>query len=242
MYKGKTVTCIVPARMSSSRFPGKPLVKIHGRELVLRVADIAKEAKHVDRVIVATEDQVIKDLVDSQGYEGWITGSHYTCTHRVAEVSSHLECDYIFNLQGDEPLVIPSMIDDIIEWGINHDSDMVQPYRKTTKSEYDDPDSVNMIINNGRFVHLQREPDTITDNLVSQIGMYFYKRSVIADFPNLDMTWVEHWKGLDTIGFVGAYHIDAMYIPYHGHLQGVDRPQHVEIVEQIYNTPTKFYA
>jgi len=67
MYKGKTVTCVVPARMSSSRFPGKPLVKIHGRELVLRVADIAKEAKHVDRVIVATEDQVIKDLVDSQG-------------------------------------------------------------------------------------------------------------------------------------------------------------------------------
>ena len=62
MYKKKTVTCVIPARMSSGRFPGKPLAKIHGRELVLRVADIARKSKHVDGVIVATEDQVIKDL------------------------------------------------------------------------------------------------------------------------------------------------------------------------------------
>ena len=186
MYNNKTITCVIPARMSSSRFPGKPLVKIHGKEMILRVAEIAKQCELVDRVIVATEDQVIKDLVDSHGYEGWITGSHYTCTHRVAEVSSHLECDYIFNLQGDEPLINPSMVDEIIKWGIDHDSDMVQPFRKTTESEYDDPDSVNMIINNGRFIHLQREPDTITDNLVTQIGLYFSERvpGIFISFSN----------------------------------------------------------
>ena len=100
MYKDKTITCVIPSRMSSSRFPNKPLAKILGRELVLRVADCAKKCKYFDRIIVATEDQVIKELVESEGYEAWITGKHYTCNHRVSEVASDLECDYVFNLQG----------------------------------------------------------------------------------------------------------------------------------------------
>ena len=107
MYKSKSIACIIPARMSSSRFPGKPLAKINGRELILRVADIANESKFVDRIIIATEDLVIKSRVESEGYEAMITGKHYTCTHRVAEVASHLTEDYIFNLQGDEPLTNP---------------------------------------------------------------------------------------------------------------------------------------
>ena len=81
MYRDKTVTCVIPARMSSSRFPGKPLAKINGRELVLRVADIAKKAKYFDRIIVATEDDQIRNLAIFYGYESWITKSHYTCTH-----------------------------------------------------------------------------------------------------------------------------------------------------------------
>ena len=74
MYKDKKIACVIPARMSSSRFPGKPLAKIHGRELVLRVADIARKSKHVDVVIIATEDQVIKDLANKNDYLSVITG------------------------------------------------------------------------------------------------------------------------------------------------------------------------
>ena len=230
MYKNKTITCVIPARMSSSRFPCKPLAKIHGRELILRVADKAKECEYFDRIIVATEDQVIKDLVDSEGYEGWITSEHYTCTHRVAEVASHLREDYIFNLQGDEPLTEPKELVDVLKFGIDNDCDMVQPYRKTTKEEIDDPDCVQMIVNNGKVLHLQREPDTITDNIITQIGMYFYRREVIADFPNLDMTWVKYWKGLDTIGFCGAY--DVIPFELYSRTQAIDRPHHIQIVEQ----------
>ncbi len=232
MYKNKKIACVIPSRMSSSRFPNKPLAKICGRELILRVADAAKKCKHFDRIIIATEDLVIKSRVESEGYEAWMTGSHYTCNHRVSEVASSLDCDYIFNLQGDEPLAVPEHIDLIVEYGVNNNSDMVQPYRETIEGDTEDPDVVQMIVNNGRVLYLMRTPEIVTNNVVPQLGYYFYKREVIEDFKNLDMTFVKYWKGLDTIGFCGKYNVDALLVANCGKQQGIDRPEHIEIVEQ----------
>ena len=231
MYKGKTVTCVVPARMSSSRFPGKPLVKIHDRELVLRVADIAKESKYVDSVIVATEDQVIKDLANDNGYLSIVTSSHYTCTHRVAEVAGSLVADHVFNLQGDEPLTNPKWIDDMIVYAIDNNIDVLQSSRKLEPDEIDDEDVVKMILNNGVVTHMQRKCDVICDNIVTQLGLYMYKKDVIVDFPNLDMTFVKYWRGLDTIGFCGKYKV----IPFDlkcGKVRAVDRPHHIQEIEE----------
>lgn len=230
MYRGKSIVCVIPARMSSGRFPGKPLAKINGRELVLRVADIARKAKYFDRIIIATEDEEIRDLAIYHHYESWITKSHYTCTHRVAEVASQLSCDYVFNLQGDEPMTNPDDLDKVVEFGVNNNADMVQPYRALTDQDLEDEDCVQMIVNNDRVMHMERVPPTVTNNLVTQIGMYFYKRQVIQDFPNLDMTWVKHWKGLDTIGFCGRYEVVPFELD--ERTQAIDRPEHIQIVEQ----------
>ena len=236
MYKNKSVACVIPSRMSSGRFPGKPLEKINGRELVLRVGDVPRQCKYFDRIIIATEDEVIKNRVEAEGFEAMMTGSHYTCNHRVAEVAYKLKgIDYVFNLQGDEPLANPSDLDYIVEYGIDNECDMVQPYRNAVEGDNEDPDVVQMVINNGRVLYLMRTPEIATDNVVPQLGMYFYKRSVIADFPNLDMTFVKHWKGLDTIGFCGKYHGDALLLPDSGRSQGVDRPHHIKIVEDALN-------
>jgi len=230
MYRGKSIVCVIPARMSSGRFPGKPLAKINGRELVLRVADIARKAKYFDRIIIATEDEEIRDLAIYHHYESWITKSHYTCTHRVAEVASQLSCDYVFNLQGDEPMTNPDDLDKVVEFGVNNNADMVQPYRALTDQDLEDEDCVQMIVNNDRVMHMERVPPTVTNNLVTQIGMYFYKRQVIQDFPNLDMTWVKHWKGLDTIGFCGRYEVVPFELD--ERTQAIDRPEHIQIVEE----------
>ena len=230
MYRGTSIVCVIPARGSSSRFPGKPLAKINGRELVLRVADIARKAKYFDRIIIATEDEEIRDLAIYHHYESWITKSHYTCTHRVAEVASQLSCDYVFNLQGDEPMTNPDDLDKVVEFGVNNNADMVQPYRALTDQDLEDEDCVQMIVNNDRVMHMERVPPTVTNNLVTQIGMYFYKRQVIQDFPNLDMTWVKHWKGLDTIGFCGRYEVVPFELD--ERTQAIDRPEHIQIVEQ----------
>ena len=232
MYKNKTITCVIPSRMSSSRFPNKPLVKILGRELVLRVADCAKKSKYFDRIIVATEDQVIKDLVESEGYESLITGKHYTCNHRVSEVASDLDCDYVFNLQGDEPLADPYHLDYIIEYGIDNDYDMVQPIRETLEGDTEDPDVVQVIVNNGKVLYLMRTPEVVTSNVYPQLGYYFYKREVIDDYKNLDMSFVKYWKGLDTIAFCGKYDVVPLLLPNCGRQQGVDRPEHIKIIEK----------
>ena len=232
MYKDKTITCVIPSRMSSSRFPNKPLAKILGRELVLRVADCAKKCKYFDRIIVATEDQVIKELVESEGYEAWITGKHYTCNHRVSEVASDLECDYVFNLQGDEPLSDPNHLDYIIEYGIDNELDMVQPIRKNLEGDNENPDVVQVIVNNGKVLYLMRIPEVITENVYPQLGYYFYKREVIDDYKNLDMSFVTYWKGLDTIAFCGKYDVVPLLLPNCGRQQGVDRPEHIKIIEK----------
>ena len=231
MYKNKTTVCVIPARLGSSRFPNKPLAKISGREMVLRVADIAKQSKYLDDIIIATEDKIIQDLAIDNDYHSVITRSHYTCTHRVAEVADTIIADYIFNLQGDEPLTDPKWIDDMIVYAIENDIDVLQSSRELDPEEIDDEDVVKMILNNGVVTHMQRKCDVICDNIITQLGLYMYKKNVIVDFPNCDMTFVQYWHGLDTIGFCGKYNV----IPFDlkcGKIRAVDRPHHIKEVEQ----------
>ena len=216
--------------MSSGRFPGKPLARISGREMVLRVADIARKSKYLDHIIVATEDEVIKGTCEVNGYESRITGRHYTCTHRVAEVSETLESDYIINLQGDEPLADPQWLDDMIEYGVTHDCDMVQAARQLEPDEIDDEDVVKMVVNNGTVTHMMRTPDIITANMITQMGIYMYRRNVICDYPNLDMTFVKYWGGLDTIAFCGKYQVSPFDLKC-GKIRAVDRSWHIQEIE-----------
>ena len=231
-FNSKRITAVIPARMSSGRFPGKPLALINGREMILRVADIAKESKFIDEVIVATEDEVIADLVEKNNFTAVITGEHYTCTHRVAEVAQNLHSDYVFNIQGDEPLTKSVWLDEMIEYGVTNECDVLQSSRKLEEGELDDEDVVKMIINNNRVTHMQRRCDVVCDNIVTQLGLYLYKIDVIRKFPDLDMTFVKYWKGLDTIGFCGKYDV----VPFDlqcGKIRAVDRTWHIQEVEWL---------
>lgn len=231
-FNNKRITCVIPARMSSGRFPGKPLAKINGRELVLRVVDIAKKSKFIDEVIVATEDEIIADLVEKEGHTAMITSTHYTCTHRVSEVAQNLHADYIFNLQGDEPLTKPVWLDEMIEYGITNEIDVLQSSRALEDGEIEDEDVVKMVVNNNRVTHMQRKCDVICDNICTQLGLYLYSIDAIRKFPDLDMTFVKYWKGLDTIGFCGKYDV----VPFDlkcGKIRAVDRTWHIQEVEWL---------
>src|SRR5205807_8202105 len=109
----KQVTvAVIPARYDSTRLPGKPLLPIGGRPLVVLVADRASAAQSVSRVIVATDDWRICDAVNSAGFEARMTrDDHKSGTDRVAEVARSLDAQIIVNVQGDEPLIDPVTID-----------------------------------------------------------------------------------------------------------------------------------
>jgi 3-deoxy-manno-octulosonate cytidylyltransferase (CMP-KDO synthetase) len=108
---------IIPARWSSTRFPGKPLHLIAGKALLRRVLDRCKRAKSLDSVIVATDDMRIAEAAFNWGAEVALTStSHCSGTDRIAEVArSAKQFAFIVNIQGDEPLVDPRLIDKIVE-------------------------------------------------------------------------------------------------------------------------------
>ena len=103
---------VIPARYSSTRLPGKPLMEIAGKPLILWVAERASAAHSVSRAIVATDDARIFETVISAGFEAVMTrGDHASGTDRVSEVARNLDAGIIVNVQGDEPLIEPETID-----------------------------------------------------------------------------------------------------------------------------------
>ena len=111
---------VIPARYSSTRLPGKPLLSIAGKPLIVWVAERARAAKNISRTIVATDDPRIVDAVNAVGIDAVITrADHPSGTDRIAEVAHNLHVDIIVNVQGDEPLIDPATIDRAVEALVN---------------------------------------------------------------------------------------------------------------------------
>ena len=109
------VLVVIPARWASSRFPGKPLANIAGIAMIQRVASQANKANCASEVIVATDDLRILDFVKDNGGMAIMTSAkHESGTDRVAEVARDRDCDIVVNVQGDEPLIPPQNIDQVI--------------------------------------------------------------------------------------------------------------------------------
>ncbi|PMH46091.1 3-deoxy-manno-octulosonate cytidylyltransferase [Vibrio sp. 10N.286.49.B3] len=111
-----TYSVVIPARFSSSRFPGKPLVDICGKPMIQHVWERCCEAVGCDKVYVATDDERIKDAVKIFGGQVIMTSAEcLTGTDRLAEANLQLNCDFIVNVQGDEPLINPDDINTVIK-------------------------------------------------------------------------------------------------------------------------------
>jgi len=106
---------IIPARYHSTRFPGKPLCPLMGKPLIQHVYENSKKAHLIDDVFVATDSETIVESVLSFGGKAVMTSiTHSSGTDRIAEVAAMMNYDIIVNVQGDEPLIKPQMIDDVI--------------------------------------------------------------------------------------------------------------------------------
>jgi 3-deoxy-manno-octulosonate cytidylyltransferase (CMP-KDO synthetase) len=110
--RANRVVAVIPARYGSTRLPGKPLLEIGGLPLILHVVRRAAAVARIDRVVVATDDQRIADVVTADGREAMMTSPHHpTGTDRLAEVAAQIDADILINLQGDEPLIAPETIE-----------------------------------------------------------------------------------------------------------------------------------
>lgn len=134
---------MIPARFGSSRYPGKPLVPLLGKPMVLCVAELSAEAVGADNVYVATEDARIAEVVEGAGFNAVMTSDdHLTGTDRLAEAAQKVEADIYINVQGDEPLVYPPDIVKVRDEKIAHMEDVINGFSWVGDSE--DPNSLNI--------------------------------------------------------------------------------------------------
>jgi 3-deoxy-manno-octulosonate cytidylyltransferase (CMP-KDO synthetase) len=114
---------IIPARFASTRLPGKPLLPINGRPMILHVLERTLAARNITRAIVATDDERIFDAVRAEGFEAAMTsGEHQSGSDRLAEVAATLDtAEVIVNVQGDEPLISPRTIESAVDELLNAD-------------------------------------------------------------------------------------------------------------------------
>jgi 3-deoxy-manno-octulosonate cytidylyltransferase (CMP-KDO synthetase) len=147
---------IVPARYASTRFPGKSLALIAGKPLIQHVVERCQKAKSLSEVIVATDDSRIADVVKKFCRVEMTRANHPSGTDRISEVAGKISCGAIVNIQGDEPLIDPAVID-AVAGALAQNEMSTAATRIKNPTELDNPDVVKVVVNAaGRALYFSR--------------------------------------------------------------------------------------
>jgi len=220
------VIAIIPARYESTRLPGKMLLPIAGKLLILHTLERAREARSVDRVIVATDDRRIYDVVTAAGGEAAMTSpDHRSGSDRIAEVAETLpEGSMIVNVQGDEPVISPETIDRAVSALLEDESADMSTTWEPIESLWDLLNGNNVKVSvgdNGFALYFSRSPfpwpreaslrhggdpnDAIEEepdllqNYKKHTGLYVYRREYLLKFTKLSPTWLEQYEMLEQL-------------------------------------------
>lgn len=251
------IVIIIPARYRSTRFEGKPLVPICGRPMIQHVYERARRSEIADRVIVATDDKRIFDAVAGFGGDAVMTSSlHRTGTDRLVEVSEKLSSRWVINLQGDEPLIEPKVIDLLGKKMMAYpEDDMFSLMRPISeKGEFFDPNVVKVVTDNmGYALYFSRAPipfpkallpcisdlskaESLEEDAFKDVfihcGIYGYKRDFLLSIPSLTPSALEKTEGLEQLRILTNGHKIRM-IPTEYFSIGVDTPETVKTVEDF---------
>lgn len=219
------VVAIIPARYQSTRLPGKVLSEIAGKPMVVWVAERAAAARRVQRVIVATDDSRVSDVVQANGFEAIMTRTdHPSGTDRLAEVAAGFDdTDIIVNVQGDEPLISPETIDAAVAaLEDNLDSGIATTWEPIENAaDVISPDVVKVVVSQDhRAVYFSRSPipyprDAVskygsleaalaTDagllkNFKKHTGLYVYRKEVLMAFTSWPQSELEKRERLEQL-------------------------------------------
>ena len=241
----KGVVAVIPARWASSRFPGKPLHPIAGKPLVRRVWERVRLAEAVDRVIIATDSQQIADAVSKFGAEVIMTSpNHESGTDRIAEVARKLEnVSHIINVQGDEPMVEPMLVDLLARTMVQDASiDMITsavPFE--FGEDICNPHAVKVVLDcNGNALYFSRSPVPYTRDAAPETtarylkhqGLYGYSLDFLFKFVSWPPSSLEKREQLEQLRALENGAKIRVITTRHSSL-GVDTPDDAERVEAI---------
>lgn len=203
---------VIPARYSSTRFPGKPLADILGKPMIWWVYQQAKRAKNLDEIIVATDDERIVKVCDSFEIPSVMTKEHPNCIYRLHEVSAKIKSDSYLLLMGDEPIMESEAIDEMANEARQKDIYHCIAYKK-----FDDPvevvdsGNIKIAVSDGKILYLSRSPipyphKSLDFSYYKIIGLQIFSKEALEFFVNAperelekiedttELRWIENGK------------------------------------------------
>ena len=239
--------CVIPARYSSTRLPGKPLKDICGKPMICRVWERASRAESVAEVIVATDDARIIQAVEKHSGRAMMTrADHKTGTDRLAEVAAHFpDVDVIVNVQGDEPLIEPSLIDELVAEFVK-DSELQMATvatELTDAAEMNNPNNVKVVLdryNDALYFSRSLIPyprNAGNAKTFKHIGIYAYRRQFLIDYAKMEPTPLEQAESLEQLrALENGFKIRV--IKSACRFVGVDTEEDLRLVNEIYHKET----
>lgn len=205
---------IIPSRFASSRFPGKPLIDIKGKSMIQRVYEQSKKAGLIDELVVATDDQRIYNHVESFGGNVVMTSSNHTSgTDRCGEViEKYTDFDIVINIQGDEPLIDPSQLDDILVEFKDRSTNITTLVKQMTNiDDVINPNRVKVVRDkNNNGIYFSRSPIPFIANTIQSewmakskfwkhIGIYAWRLNTLKEIVELNTTELEKSESLEQL-------------------------------------------
>lgn len=240
------VILCIPARLASTRLPRKVLLDLGGKPVVQHVWERAKKVKQADRVVIVTDAEEVAAVARKFGAEVLMTSPDCPSgTARISSVLDKLPGDFFINIQGDEPFIEPSLLDDLITCWKKTQCSLVTAISKITQIERLQSASVVKVVRaeNGEALYFSRSPipffrgKEITEWLKdftywSHIGVYGYNRNTLARYPELSATALESVESLEQLRFL-AHGFKFQTIETHYHPVAIDTAEDLEAARKL---------
>lgn len=239
------VVGIIPARYASTRFPGKPLALIAGKPLLRHVVERCRMARSLAEVIVATDDERIAQAARPFCRVEMTSPAHPSGSDRIAEVAGRLSCDAVVNVQGDEPLIDPAVVDAVAA-ALSRAEISTAATRLQQPEEYDNPNVVKVVVNaaglalyfSRRTIPFLREAasGSVSEQLAAfpflkHLGIYGYRRETLLRLVRFAVSPLEAAERLEQLrALENGIPIAVVQVAYDS--VGVDVPGDVARVEQ----------
>jgi 3-deoxy-D-manno-octulosonate cytidylyltransferase len=230
---------VVPARMGSTRFPGKPLVDLCGKPMIQWVYERSLASGVSDQVLVATPDEEIIEACLRFGAPSILTrADHPTGTDRIAEVAEQFVADVYINVQGDEPLIDIETIRAVFQPFSDDSVKMASVFSTCPREEEDNPAVVKVVTGlAGNALYFSRHSIPFPRNLRTiplkkHIGIYAYRRDVLMEYPSWSQTPLELSESLEQLRFL-ENGITIRMVEGQGSVVSVDTPEQAEEVRKV---------
>ena len=237
------VLCVIPARYASTRLPGKPLALIAGKPMIQHVYERASRAAIPSEVVVATDSELVAEAVRNFGGKVMMTSpEHPSGTDRLAEVAlSYGDADVIINVQGDEPMIPPEIIDRLAQaFEDNEDLNMATLKTVMDEADYNNPSAVKVVTDqNGYALYFSRSLLPYPRNkpadfkVYKHVGIYAYRRSFLLSYAAYEPTPLEQIEGLEQLRVLeNGERIKVLECKFKG--IGIDTPEDLAAINALF--------